>query len=174
MKAPEKHRHEAPKKLKLSLITVSSSRYSEMRSKGKARDESGHIAQRLILRKRHVVVQRTLVDDDSRMIRLHLLRSIYETDSDAVILIGGSGLAERDVTIESVKPLFEKEIEGFGETLRILSYRKIGSAVILTRATAGTISGKVVFCLPGSPDAVRTAMQFILPELPHAVYVAGR
>ena len=114
------------------------------------------------------------MDDDSKMIRLHLLRSIYETDSDAVILIGGSGLAERDVTIESVKPLFEKEIEGFGETLRILSYRKIGSAAILTRATAGTISGKVVFCLPGSPDAVRTAMQFVLPELPHAVYISGK
>ncbi len=174
MKAPEKHRHEAPKKVDVSLITVSSSRYSEMHRKGNAKDESGDIAERLILRSGHNIVSRALVEDNSKMIARELLRSIYKTDSDAVILIGGSGLAKRDVTIETVRPLFEKEIEGFGEILRLLSYRKIGAAAMLTRATAGTVKGKLVFCLPGSPDAVRTGMQFILPELPHAVYIAAR
>ncbi len=173
MKAPERHRHEAPKKVNVSLITISSSRYSERQLKGNAKDGSGDIAERLILRSGHSVVSRALVEDNSKMIARELLRSIYKTDSDAVILIGGSGLAKRDVTIETVKPFFEKEIEGFGEILRILSYRKIGPAAILTRATAGTISGKVVFCIPGSPDAVRTAVKFILPDLPHAVHIAG-
>lgn len=82
-------------------------------------------------------------------------------------------VSPRDVTIESVAPTLDKEIPGFGELFRKVSYDKIGSAAMLSRALAGSISGKVVFCLPGSPDAVQTAMEkLILPEVEHIIRVA--
>jgi len=71
-----------------------------------------------------------------------------------------------------VKPFMEKELPGFGEVLRAESFKKIGSAAILTRATAGTAKGKLVVCLPGSPDAVETALRIFLPEFPHVISIA--
>ena len=115
-----------------------------------------------------------LVEDDSKLIRGELLNTIYENHVDAVILMGGTGLATQDVSVETVRPLFDKEMEGFGEIFRSVSYQKIGNAAYLTRATAGTIGGRAVYCLPGSPAAVETALTIILPELPHVVYIAGQ
>ncbi|MCP8315710.1 MAG: MogA/MoaB family molybdenum cofactor biosynthesis protein, partial [archaeon] len=103
-------------------------------------------------------------------IRLEVLRSLYDEDADAVILTGGTGLAKRDVTFESIMPLLDKEIEGFGEIFRAVSYQKIGPPSYLSRALAGTLNGKLIFCLPGSPQAVELALNLILPELSHIVY----
>ncbi len=88
----------------------------------------------------------------------------------AIFLSGGTGIAPRDTTFEAVRALFDKEIEGFGELFRALSYREIGAAAMLSRATAGIVSGKIVFSMPGSTAAVELAMQKLaLPELGHAL-----
>jgi molybdenum cofactor biosynthesis protein B len=93
-----------------------------------------------------------------------------ESDADVIITSGGTGLASKDVTIESVTPLFDKEIPGFGELFRFKSIGQIGSSVILSRAAAGLLKGKVIFCVPGSPNAVELALsEIILPETGHLV-----
>jgi len=114
-----------------------------------------------------------LVDDDKQMIRLHALRSLFEESADAVILMGGTGLAPRDVTIEAIAPLLEKTLDGFGEVFRRLSYDSIGSPAVMTRCIAGVIGSKPIFCLPGSPDAVSLGVELILKELPHAAFIAA-
>jgi len=120
----------------------------------------------------HKIVSRKLISDDKEMIRLEVLRSLYDEDADVVILTGGTGLAKKDVTFESIMPLLDKKIEGFGELFRAVSYQKIGSPSYLSRALAGTLGGKLIFCLPGSPQAVELALSLILPELSHMVYHA--
>lgn len=89
---------------------------------------------------------------------------------DAVVASGGTGITQSDITIEAIRPLFEKELPGFGELLRKISYEKIGSPAVMTRATAGIVKGKAIFCIPGSPQAVETALKhLILPEVGHIV-----
>jgi molybdenum cofactor biosynthesis protein B len=93
----------------------------------------------------------------------------------AVLVTGGTGITRRDQTVEAVRPLLEKEIPGFGELFRMLSFQEIGSAAWLSRALAGTVRGALVFVLPGSPNAVRLALdRLILPELGHAVRELSR
>lgn len=94
------------------------------------------------------------------------------SDIDVIITTGGTGIARRDVTIEAVKPLLDKEIEGFGELFRYLSYTEdVGTKALLSRAIAGTIMNKLIFTLPGSTGAVKLAMtKLIIPELNHMVY----
>jgi len=135
-------------------------------------DPSGSKARQMVEEAGYKVVLTRLVDDDVGMIRLELLKSIYEEGADAVILTGGTGVTGRDVTVESVKPLLEKELEGFGEIFRSVSYSQIGSPAHLTRALAGVIDRRIVYCLPGSPAAVETALKIVLPELSHVVYMA--
>lgn len=172
MKPHEKHRHAAPKEVKVSVITVSTSRYQEARSGRKSSgDVSGETASRMVEDAGYKIVSQKLVDDDIRMIRLELLKSIYEEGADAVLLTGGTGISSRDVTIESVKPLFNKELDGFGDIFRNISYSKIGPPAHLSRAVAGVIDKRIVYCLPGSPQAVETALTIILPELPHTLYI---
>lgn len=113
------------------------------------------------------------MDDEKQMIRLHLLRSLFEEDAEAVILMGGTGLAPRDVTIEAVSPLLEKRLDGFGEIFRRLSYDSIGSPALMSRTLAGLIGNKPVFCLPGSPQATKLGVEMALKELPHAVFIAN-
>ena len=89
---------------------------------------------------------------------------------DVAIFSGGTGITPTDITIETVTPFFEKTLPGFGEFFRRISYDKVGSAAVLSRAVAGVAKGKAIFCIPGSPDAVKTAVEMlILPEAPHIV-----
>ncbi len=106
------------------------------------------------------------------MIRFSLYRSLVTDSCDAVIFLGGTGLSPRDVTVEAISPLLDKTLDGFGEIFRRLSYDAIGSPAMMTRAVAGVVDTKVVFCLPGSPDASTVGMDLILKELPHAVFIA--
>ena len=94
---------------------------------------------------------------------------------DAVIITGGTGLSNKDITVETVMPLFDKAMDGFGELFRTLSYQEIGPASVLSRATGGVAKRKVVLCLPGSAAAVKLALEkIIVPELPHMVREASR
>jgi len=151
---------------------VSTSR-ARLAAEGKAHtDESGDLAARMIRASRGTVVARELVPDDAAKIRRTVGKALSSKGLDVVVLTGGTGVSTTDVTIETVRPLFEKEIEGFGEVFRAASYAKIGAAAALSRATAGVAKGKLVMCLPGSPDAVGTALGTFLGEVPHVLHLA--
>ena len=170
----EEHRKLAERKLAFALFTVSSSRY-KAKARGEPVDDiSMRVAVEVIKKRGHQVVHEEIIDDDIEMIREKLLEMLRREDVDVAIFMGGTGLARNDVTIEAVRPFFEKEAEGFGELFRMLSYKRVGTAAALTRATAGVASGKAILCLPGSPDAVRLALEEFIDELPHMVYLARR
>jgi molybdopterin adenylyltransferase len=96
------------------------------------------------------------------------IRDIVEKSvADAVVICGGTGLTNLDLTLEAVEPLFEKTLPGFGEVFRWRSLDEVGTRAMLTRATAGIYNGKPVFCLPGSPGAARLGMELIMSELAH-------
>jgi Molybdopterin biosynthesis enzymes len=119
----------------------------------------------------HVVVGRDLLPDDLSAIRRKVLELVQRGDVDVVVFTGGTGLTRTDVTIEAVKPLFDKEIEGFGDVFRHFSVQEVGTAAFLTRATGGVVGDKVIFLLPGSPNAVKTGMRIILAEVPHLLHL---
>ncbi len=143
------------------VITVSDTRTPET-------DSSGQLIQKLLKEKGHTLIDYHLVKDDPGPIRA--LIEAVPPGAQVVILSGGTGLAKRDGTHEVLEALFDKKIDGFGELFRSLSYQEIGSSSMLSRATAGTYKGLVVFSVPGSEGAVRLAMEkLILPELGHFV-----
>jgi len=155
------------------VVTVSTSRYDrQAKEKLPVDDESGDLAQRMIEGAKGVVVGRTLVPDEAKLLGRTVSRALREGNLDVIVLTGGTGVSTTDVTIETVRPLFEKEIEGFGEIFRSVSYQRIGVAAALSRATAGVAKGKVILCLPGSPDAVRTALELFVGEIPHVLHLA--
>ncbi len=166
-RAAMNHKHLSPKKLKIALFTVSSSRFRDDRLP----NQSGEIAIKACMGAGHECTHE-IIDDDKLMIRISLLKAFYEKKNDAVIFLGGTGLSPRDVTMESVAPLLDKQIDGFGEIFRKLSYDSIGTPAIMSRALAGTMEGKPIFCLPGSPDAAELGMNLTLKELPHVVFIA--
>jgi molybdenum cofactor biosynthesis protein B len=123
----------------------------------------------------HTVVQREIIPDDPARMR-PLLEALRERDDlDAILLTGGTGVTSRDQTYETVSALLDKPLPGYGEVFRMLSFQEIGPAAILSRATGGLIGRKVLLTMPGSPAAVRLAMEkIIVPELPHLVREARR
>ena len=116
------------------------------------------------------VVRHVIVPDEPEGI-LAVIKEVMENDEgDAIVLSGGTGIAPRDRTFEAVEALFDKRLDGFGETFRRLSWEQIGPRAILSRATAGTIGTRIIFSLPGSEKAVRlAARELIVPLLAHAV-----
>lgn len=167
----EEHRKVSERVLKFALCTVSTSRYSAKISGRCFSDETMDVALRMVREKSHEVVYTDVIDDDLHMIRKTLL-NLLDKDVDVIVFMGGTGLTRRDITVEAVRPLLEKEAEGFGEIFRMVSYREIGAAAALTRALAGVVGGKAVLCLPGSPAAVELAFRIFLDEIPHLVYLA--
>ncbi len=152
-------------------MTVSTSRYNAKAEGSKSRDESGDVAAREISKLGHDVARRELVSDDTQMIRSEAEKFLGGSD-DVLVFLGGTGVSPRDLTIETVRPFFKKELEGFGELLRSVSFRKLGAAAMLSRATAGVAAGKLFLCLPGSPDAARVALRSFGREIPHVLFVA--
>lgn len=166
----KKHKAGAPKQLRFAVFVCSSSRFREWQRKGRVDDPSGDLILELLEGAGHTVVLRGVVPDDGAVIRQSVLNALGMDDVDAVITCGGTGVSARDVTVEAVRPLLEKELPGFGELFRRLSYDEIGSAAVVSRALAGVVKGKAVFVLPGGPQAVRLCVErLILPEAPHIV-----
>ncbi|MCY2989594.1 MAG: MogA/MoaB family molybdenum cofactor biosynthesis protein, partial [Planctomycetota bacterium] len=123
----------------------------------------------------HVVVERHLVPDEPERMRMLLVQLRQQADVDAVLLTGGTGIASRDQTYETVAGLLTKPVPGYGELFRLLSYGEIGAAAMLSRAVGGLLGRVVVLTMPGSTAAVRLAMdKLILPELGHLVREARR
>jgi molybdopterin adenylyltransferase len=160
----EEHKKNAQKMVNTKIITVSDTR-------DKDTDKSGKLMIELLQNAGHTVVDYVIVKDEMTPIQEEILKGCAREDVDAILLNGGTGIAKRDVTIETVHNLLEKEIVGFGELFRMLSYQEdIGSAAILSRAIAGVIQNKAVFSTPGSTGAVKLAMnKLILPELGHVI-----
>ena len=171
MKPHEKHRAKGPKSISVVLITVSTSRYAANRKGERPGDESMEAAKREMTRLGFRVGGTELISDEPAMIRRETRRFLSGRE-DVLVLMGGTGVSTRDVTIETVRPILEKELDGFGELLRHVGYEKIGAAAMLSRATAGVAKGKLVLCLPGSPGAVKDALRVFGKEIPHALFVA--
>ncbi|MFA7563031.1 MAG: molybdenum cofactor biosynthesis protein B [Methanoculleus sp.] len=148
-----------------AVITVSSTRKPETDASGKALID-------LLSAVDIEVTHYSIVPDDRERIRSEVLMAISR--ANCVIVTGGTGLTPDDVTIEAVAPLLEKTIEGFGELFRLKSYEEIGTAAILSRALAGVIGGRAIFCIPGSVKAVTlAAREIIIPEIRHILTHAG-
>ncbi|MFZ3578219.1 MogA/MoaB family molybdenum cofactor biosynthesis protein [Virgibacillus sp. DJP39] len=135
-------------------------------------DKSGSLIVDFLEKHGHMVTSRDIVADEKNAIDKKITAGINDPNIDVILTNGGTGIANRDVTIETVKPLLDKEIPGFGEIFRSLSYLEdIGSAAILSRAIAGIANQTVIFAMPGSSGAVRLAMErLILPELSHVIH----
>lgn len=160
------HRRQGPVSVRCAVVTVSDSRTVE-------NDTGGQAIVELLQGAGHQVVEREIVRDESERIASLVLRITPRADIDAILLTGGTGIAPRDQTPETIKTLLTKELPGYGEFLRMLSYQEIGPAAMLSRALGGLVEQTVVLTMPGSPAAVRLAMEkVILPELGHLVTLA--
>jgi molybdenum cofactor biosynthesis protein B len=160
----QEHKKQAAKAVGCKIITVSDTRDRET-------DKSGKLMIDLLENAGHNIVDYVIVKDESVPIESEIIGGCNHKDIDVILLNGGTGIAKRDVTIETVQNLLEKEIVGFGELFRMLSYQEdIGSSAILSRAIAGVVHNKAVFSTPGSTGAVKLAMnKLILPEIGHVV-----
>ncbi|MEM2081440.1 MAG: MogA/MoaB family molybdenum cofactor biosynthesis protein [Candidatus Bathyarchaeia archaeon] len=164
------HKASAPRQLNFAVFVCSTSRYQQLQKGEKITDASGDAIAALLRNAGHNVMFKKIIADDTQMIKEAVEGVLGSAELDAAIFCGGTGIAPKDVTIETVSPFFEKTLPGFGEIFRHLSYEKMGSAAVMSRATAGVAKGKVLFCIPGSPDAVQTSVEkLILPEAPHIV-----
>ena len=147
--------------LKISVLVVSDTRTLDT-------DESGALIEGMVQAAGHEVVERRVVTDDKGLIAAAVADESSGNGVNVIILTGGTGVTRRDVTPEAVAPLLDKELPGFGEIFRWLSWEEIGASTIQSRALAGVRSGTLIFCLPGSKGACVLGMeQLILPQLDH-------
>jgi len=154
------HQHDL-QTLSCAVITVSDTRTADT-------DRSGQRIQQLLREHGHHIAQYEILKDEPELI-IQAIRSAPAA-AEVIIINGGTGLARRDTTYEAVSRLIEKEIAGFGELFRMLSYQEIGAGAMLSRATAGVVGHRIVFSVPGSTAAVELAMiRLILPQLGHVV-----
>lgn len=134
----------------IAVLTVSDSRTEQ-------NDTSGHLLCERIRNYGHKIIEKIILRDDIQLVRDQMSRWIADDQVNVVITNGGTGITGRDGTPEAVMPLLEKEIEGFGEIFRYLSYLDIGPSTIASRALAGVANSTFIFCIPGSPDACELA-----------------
>ena len=143
--------------LNITVLTVSDTRTPET-------DTSGDFLAESLQREGHVLIERDLIEDDIYKMRAVVSAWIADPGVDAILITGGTGFTRRDITPEAVAPLLEKEILGFGEVFRSLSHDEIGTSTVQSRALAGLTNDTLVFCMPGSTGACRTAWNGILKE----------
>jgi molybdenum cofactor biosynthesis protein B len=158
------HKKHAPDRIGFAVVTVSDTRTPET-------DTSGSLIRDLITEAGYQVVEHGIIRDDAAEIERQVDGLLDNDLVDVIVLTGGTGVSRRDVTPEAVAPLLEKDLPGFGEVFRTLSMEEIGSAAIMSRATAGIARKRVVFCIPGSRGAVSLAMsRIILEEAGHILW----
>jgi molybdenum cofactor biosynthesis protein B len=164
------HKAHAPRKVNFAIFICSTSRYEAMQRGELVTDVSGETIESLLKDAGHTVLFRRVVADDKTMIE-HAVKSVIDNAGvDAAIFSGGTGITHSDMTIETVSAFFEKPLPGFGEIFRRVSYDRVGSPAVMSRAVAGVVKGKALFCIPGSPDAVRISVELLIsPEAGHIV-----
>ena len=162
------HKAAAPPSIHCFIVTVSDTRTLE-------NDSSGQTISELLTAAGHIVTGRAIVRDDPELVQSVVGRHLADRGVQVLITSGGTGITSRDSTYEAISTLLEKRLDGFGELFRMLSYQEIGPAAMMTRACAGLVARRIVIALPGSPAAVRLAMEkLILPELGHLVQQASK
>jgi len=138
-------------------------------------DESGKIAKQLLIDQGHTVSAFKIIQNNENLIRSTVKKMLQDPKINVVLTSGGTGIGKRDITVDTVSGLLDKRIEGFGELFRRLSYEEVGEAAMISRAIAGKVNGKLVFCLPGSKNAVKLALsKLILPSIGHILWEANR
>ena len=165
----KEHKAHVPQKIKVAVISVSTTRTLD-------EDKSGHWMVRQAIKEGLVVVYHQVVPDQSDRIAKTVLDVLSEHAPQVILLTGGTGISPQDVTIEAVRPLFDKELTAFGPLFAQLSYEEIDSAALLSRATAGLLGQTILFCMPGSLKACQLACTaLIFPEIGHlAKHVSER
>ena len=143
--------------LNIAIVTVSDTRTEDT-------DKSGALLAEYVSRSGHTLISKTIIKDDLFKLRALVATLIADDTVQAVLLTGGTGFTFRDNTVRAVTPLLEMTIDGFGELFRHLSWEEIGSSTIQSRAFAGLSNGTIVFCMPGSPGACRTAWEGIIEK----------
>ncbi len=157
------HKAHAPASVACYVLTVSDSRTPDT-------DSGGSAIRTLLEQAGHEVTGHTIVKDEPAQVTARVREQLADPRTQIIITTGGTGITSRDGTFEAIDALLDKRLDGFGELFRMLSFEEIGPAAMMSRATAGTASGKAIFVLPGSPNAVQLAMtRLILPELGHVV-----
>lgn len=163
MRPGAEHRLRAPTSVRVSLIVTGDSI-----CRGEKADEVTPLVERVLSGTPHKLVRKRVVPNDAEAIRDEVLRAA--SDSDVVIVTGGTGLSPRDVSVDAVRPLASREVPGFGEIFRLKTYERHGPVAWLTRASAYVVGSSLVVVVPGSPDAVELALkEILLPEIAHAV-----
>lgn len=164
----EQHRQTAPQRIGCAVVTVSDTRTI-------ATDKGGALVVELLQAAGHDLISRAIVPDEPVAISEQLSAMLENEEVQAVLLTGGTGIAPRDQTFETITKMLDKTIPGYGELFRMLSYEEIGAAAMLSRAVGGLAGSTVILTMPGSTAAVRLAMEkLILPELGHLVAEAGK
>lgn len=166
----ERHRQLAADRgpVAVAVITVSDTRTVE-------NDSNGEYLRGEIAARGHRLTAYRVLPDEAGLVQETLLELANDHVTQVVLLNGGTGISRRDTTYDAIHPLLEREIPGFGELFRLLSWEQVGSAAMLSRATAGTYRGVLIFSTPGSPAAVRLAWErLIAPELEHLVWELTR
>jgi molybdopterin adenylyltransferase len=151
------HHHLPFTPLNIAVLTVSDTRTEET-------DTSGAYLVEALLQSDHRLVEKAIVKDDVYQLRAIVSKWIATEDVQAVLITGGTGFTVRDTTPEALMPLFDKNVEGFGEIFRAVSYQEIGTSTVQSRAFAGIANGTVIFCMPGSTNACKTGWQKIIKE----------
>ena len=164
-KTTKEHQNESSSDISCAIITLSDSR-------SKKEDLSGDYIEKEI-EKRYILKSRCIIKDEKDDL-LKAIEEMADEDIDVILTNGGTGLSDRDITVETVEELFDKKIDGFVEIFRNQSYIEIGSGALLSRATAGVYKKCCIFSMPGSPNAVKTALKIIIDELPHIVHHAKK
>ena len=157
------HRKKAPKNIRIGIITISTTRTI-------ADDKSGRWIRKFAKKEGHTVVFHQVIPDDTVVITQTVIDTIREENPGMLLLTGGTGISQKDLTIEAVRPMFEKELTAFGPIFSQLSFEEIDSAAVISRATAGVIGKTLLFCIPGSLSACKLACRaLIFPDLGHMV-----
>ena len=161
------HTHQANQRqepIRCVVITISDTRTVDT-------DTSGQLIQTVLHEAGHRVIHYQIVPDEPDELAEAIHQAVIRADCEVILTNGGTGIARRDATIEAVEPLLDKRLPGFGELFRMLSYQEIGAGAMLSRAMAGVVHRRLIFCMPGSSNAVKLAMNaLILPELNHLVW----
>jgi molybdopterin adenylyltransferase len=164
----EQHREQAPDSVACAVVTVSDTRTLD-------NDGSGAKIIELLTAAGHRLADRRIVKDDPEQVAAAVRELVAAPAIDAILLTGGTGIAARDQTPDAIRGMLTRELPGYGEIFRVLSFQEIGAAAMLSRALGGVIDQTIVLLMPGSTAAVRLAMEkLILPELAHLVEHARR
>jgi molybdenum cofactor biosynthesis protein B len=159
----KKHKAGAPVTVKVGIVTVSSTRTLKD-------DKSGLWISKQLKKQRHKVVFHEVVPDDAEIITRTVMEAVNVIKPEVLLISGGTGITSKDVTVEAVRPLFEKELTAFGPLFSQFSFEEIDSAALLSRATAGVYANTIIFCMPGSLNACKLACKMLIfPELGHLV-----